>query len=89
MDKIRFADGTEIECSFFGQASVGKLFITTRLPFAEAAQIFSDREKTAEITYTPLNGTPIVLQDYTVFEYMVNERNGVRAALRKPFVGEE
>lgn len=88
MDKVKFADGSEFDCLFFGQATVGKLFITVNLPFADAAVIFSDPQKTREITYTPHNGETTTLFDYTVFEYMVNEAEGVRAALRKPYVGE-
>lgn len=89
MNKVRFADGTEIECKFFGLATVGKLFISVDLPFAQAAGIFSDPDKTRSITYIPNDGEPTTLEFFTVFEYMVNEKDGsVRAALRKPFVGE-
>lgn len=88
MGKVKFADGTELDCLFFGQATVGKLFITINMPFAEASRIFADPQKTREITYTPHNGEPTTLFDYTVFEYMVNETEGVRAALRRPYIGE-
>ena len=88
MDKVFFADGTEYECLFFGLATVGKLFITMKVTLTEAAQIFSDPNKTRQITFQPASGEATTLFDYTVFEYIVNERGGIRAALRKPYVGE-
>jgi len=89
MDKVIFADGTELQCLFFGNSTVGLLFITLNTDVATAAMIATDREKTARITYRPESGEETTFEDYIKFEYLVNEpTGGVRIALRQLYASE-
>lgn len=89
MDKIIFADNTEYKCGFCGEANVGILFVTLEdVSFTEAALLFSDEKKTEKIRYIGADGVETVFEHYTKFEYLVNETNGVRGALRQKYASE-
>nr|DAE38361.1 MAG TPA: restriction alleviation protein [Caudoviricetes sp.] len=89
MDKIIFLDGSEYPCVFCGLATVGLLYVTlTGLSFVEAAAIFGDENKTAKIRYVAANGEETIFEHYTKFEYLVNETDGQRAALRQKYASE-
>lgn len=89
MDKIEFADGTQYNCGFCGQPTENILFITlVGASYVEAAQIFEAPGRLLTITFRPANGQPVSFPGYTVFEYLVREPNGIRASLRRPYVGE-
>ena len=82
MDKIRLANGSEHECVSFGLASVGYLFIRVRMTLAEAATTFG--ANTERIEYHPEGGDPIAINGFTQLDYIVNEGDCVRVALRQP-----
>lgn len=89
MDKVIFADNTENSCVFCGIASVGILYVTlTGVSFAEAALIFTDEKKTSKIRYVGADGAETVFEHYTKFEYLVNEADGIRGALRQKYASE-
>lgn len=89
MDRIVFRDGSEYSCAFCGLATVGLLYVTlTGLSFVEAAAVFGDENKTAKIRYVAANGDETVFEHYTKFEYLVNEADGQRAALRQKYASE-
>lgn len=89
MDKIIFADNSEYKCGFCGEANVGILFVTlSDVSFVEAAVIFNDEKKTSKIRYVGADGAETVFEHYTKFEYLVNEANGIRGALRQKYASE-
>ena len=89
MDKIIFLDGSEYPCAFCGIATVGVLYVTlTGLSFGEAAAGFGEEEKAAEIRCVAATGEETVFEQYTKFEYLVNETGGQRAALRQKYASE-
>lgn len=89
MDKVIFADNTEYECGFCGEASVGMLFVTlANVSFTEAAVVLCDEKKTKKIRYVGADGAETVFEHYTKFEYLVNESGGMRGALRQKYASE-
>lgn len=90
MNKVIFADNTEYDCVFCGLATVGILFITLAgVTTAEAAVVFSDKDKVSKIRYVGSDGNEAVFEHYTKFEYLVNEpTGGQRAALRQKYASE-
>lgn len=89
MERIIFADNTEYKCGFCGEASVGILYVTlSDVSFVEAAVIFNDEKKTSKIRYVGADGAETVFEHYTKFEYLVNEANGIRGALRQKYASE-
>lgn len=90
MNKVIFADNTEYDCVFCGLATVGILFITLAgVSTAEAAVVFSDKDKVSKIRYVGSDGNEVVFEHYIKFEYIVNEpTGGVRGALRQQYASE-
>lgn len=90
MDRIIFLDGSEYQCAFCGLATVGVLYVTLAgVTTAEAAVVFSDKDKVSKIRYVGSDGNEVVFEHYIKFEYIVNEpTGGVRGALRQQYASE-
>lgn len=84
MDKVKLASKKEYECVSFGLASVGYLFIRVNLPMSKAATIFGNENATARIEYYPEGGDAVAVSGFTQLDYIVNEGDCVRVALKQP-----
>lgn len=89
-DRIKLADNAEYECISFALASVGYLYIRVDMSLTDAARLFSDSEKLDRIEFHPsADGEPICITGFTQLDYIVNEGDCVRVALRRPVQFEE
>lgn len=81
METVMFNDGTEYECTYLATAPMyGKLYITiANVTYVEAAAIFSDENKTAEIHYAGR-----VFRGYTQVDVIINEGGAFKAQLSFP-----
>lgn len=82
MDKVRLANGKEYKCISFGVANVGYLFIRVDMTLSKAATTFG--ANTERIEYHPEGGDPIAINGFTQLDYIVNEGDCVRVALKQP-----
>lgn len=89
-DTIRLADNAEYACISFALASVGYLYIRVNMSLADAARLFSDPERLERIEFRPTaGGDPVCILGFTQLDYIVNEGDCVRVALKQPVQFEE
>lgn len=90
MDKVILNNGAEYGIVSFALASVGYLFIRVNMTLAEAATVFGNAENAARIEFHPAyNGSPICILGFSQLDYIVNEGDCVRVALKQPVQYEE
>lgn len=77
MDKVKFADGTEMDCPFFATIpNMGIAYVALDVPFVEAATIFSNRELLTNMEYCGQTVT-----GYTHLDWLMVESYGIKAQL--------
>lgn len=90
IDRIKLANGSEYGCASFALASVGYLFIRVNMSLVDAARIFGNPENISRIEYYPsADGEPFAISGFTALDYIVNEGDCVRVALKQPVLFDE
>ena len=85
MDKIILNNNSVYDCVSFALASVGYLYIRVNMTLAEAATVFGNSEDVSRIEFHPdAGGDPICILGFTQLDYIVNEGDCVRVALKQP-----
>lgn len=87
MERIKLADGRELEVITFAVSSNGSMFVRVAMTLGEAAAVFANNTDT--ITYMPSEGNHKILRGWSKLAYIVNEEGCVRVALERPFDIEE
>lgn len=84
-------DGTELECTLFGLASVGILYIDiVGGTLTNMLEIFSDKNKTKRMTYKTQN-EEVIRDGFTTIlgvQLPSADSNTVRVSIRKPYADE-